>query len=101
MMFKRYAEELSPPRSVVTRFPFGRPLGEPGQPDQHRLIIDDALRHSITKLSHLHFVATEEYARRVMQLGEEPWRIIVSGAPGLDNIESVRLLDPGEFQATH
>jgi len=48
--------------------------------------IDDALRHSITKLSHQHFVATEEYGRRVLQLGEEPWRIVVSGAPGLDNI---------------
>ncbi len=45
---------------------------------------DDCLRHSITKLSHLHFVATEAYARRVAQLGEEPWRIRVSGAPALD-----------------
>ena len=44
MMFKRYADELSSPRSVVTRFPFGRPLGEPSKPDQHRVIIDDALR---------------------------------------------------------
>ncbi|GBD35447.1 GDP/UDP-N,N'-diacetylbacillosamine 2-epimerase (hydrolyzing) [bacterium HR36] len=48
--------------------------------------MDDAIRHSITKLSHLHFVATAEYARRVMQLGEEPWRVIVSGAPALDRI---------------
>lgn len=52
--------------------------------------IDDAIRHAITKLSHLHFASTEEYARRVVQLGEEPWRVTVSGAPGLDN---VRLLD--------
>ena len=35
--------------------------------------IDDALRHCITKLSHLHFVATEDYEKRVIQLGEEPW----------------------------
>jgi UDP-hydrolysing UDP-N-acetyl-D-glucosamine 2-epimerase len=49
---------------------------------------DDALRHSITKLSHLHFVATEEYARRVRQMGEEAWRVLVSGAPGLDGIEA-------------
>jgi len=48
--------------------------------------IDDALRHSITKLSHLHFVAAPEYGRRVRQLGEEPWRIVVSGAPGLDGL---------------
>jgi UDP-hydrolysing UDP-N-acetyl-D-glucosamine 2-epimerase len=53
--------------------------------------IDDALRHSLTKLSHLHFAATGEYARRILQLGEEPWRVTVSGAPGLD---AVRLLAP-------
>ncbi len=54
--------------------------------------IDDALRHSITKLSHLHFVATEEYRRRVVQLGEEPSRVVVSGAPSLDNLRSKPLL---------
>ena len=53
--------------------------------------IDDALRHSITKLSHLHFVATEEYATRVRQLGEEPWRVVVSGAPGLDGLETMSM----------
>jgi UDP-hydrolysing UDP-N-acetyl-D-glucosamine 2-epimerase len=51
--------------------------------------IDDALRHSLTKLSHLHFVATKEYARRVRQLGEAEWRIEVCGAPGLDNVLAV------------
>jgi len=60
---------------------------------------DDALRHSITKLSHLHFVATEEYARRVMQMGEDPWRVIVSGAPSLDNLKSVQFLSRQELEA--
>lgn len=46
--------------------------------------IDDALRHSITKLSHLHFAATEAYADRIVRMGEEPWRVTVSGAPALD-----------------
>jgi UDP-hydrolysing UDP-N-acetyl-D-glucosamine 2-epimerase len=55
--------------------------------------IDDALRHSITKLSHLHFTATREYGERVMQMGEEPWRITVSGAPALDHLSSVAFLD--------
>lgn len=54
--------------------------------------MDDALRHSMTKLSHLHFVATAEYARRVVQLGEEPWRVTVSGAPSLDNLRGAELL---------
>ena len=60
--------------------------------------IDDALRHSMTKLSHLHFVATDETRRRVVQMGEEPWRVIVSGAPGLDNLHSIKLLSRGELE---
>jgi len=54
---------------------------------------DDALRHSMTKLSHLHFVSTREYARRVIQMGEAPWRVILSGAPSLDNLETIEFLD--------
>jgi UDP-hydrolysing UDP-N-acetyl-D-glucosamine 2-epimerase len=54
--------------------------------------IDDALRHSMTKLSHLHFVTTEEHRRRVIQLGEEPWRVHVCGAPSLDNLRTMDLL---------
>ena len=60
--------------------------------------IDDAIRHSLTKLSHLHFVSTVEYARRVIQLGEEPWRVTVTGAPGLDNLASVKLLSRAELE---
>lgn len=48
--------------------------------------IDDSIRHALTKLSHLHFASTEEHARRIVQLGEEPWRVVVSGAPALDAI---------------
>jgi UDP-N-acetylglucosamine 2-epimerase (non-hydrolysing)/GDP/UDP-N,N'-diacetylbacillosamine 2-epimerase (hydrolysing) len=54
--------------------------------------IDEALRHSLTKLSHLHFTATMDAARRVQQLGEEPWRVTVSGAPALDALETIPLL---------
>jgi len=54
---------------------------------------DDALRHSMTKLSHLHFVSTMEYARRLVQMGEAPWRVILSGAPSLDNLETIEFLD--------
>ena len=45
---------------------------------------DEALRHGITKLSHLHFASTPAAGRRIVQLGEEPWRVMVTGAPGLD-----------------
>ncbi|MDA0735395.1 MAG: UDP-N-acetylglucosamine 2-epimerase [Chloroflexi bacterium] len=61
--------------------------------------IDDSLRHSITKLSHLHFVSTDEYRQRVIQLGEEPWRVITSGAPGLDNLHNLRLLSRTEIES--
>ena len=60
--------------------------------------IDDALRHAITKLSHFHFVTTQTYARRVRQLGEDPWRIVVTGAPGLDNLRQIELLNAAELE---
>lgn len=60
--------------------------------------MDDVFRHSITKMAHLHFTSTVEYARRVHQLGEEPWRITVSGAPGLDNLREISLLSRDEMQ---
>ena len=63
--------------------------------------MDDALRHSMTKLSHLHFVSTEPYARRVIQLGEEAWRVIVSGAPSLDHLRTLTLLDRQELHARY
>ena len=54
---------------------------------------DDAIRHAITKMSHLHFTSTEEYRRRVIQLGEQPERVIHVGAIGIDNIRHIALLD--------
>ncbi|WP_052639863.1 UDP-N-acetylglucosamine 2-epimerase [Pseudorhizobium banfieldiae] len=55
--------------------------------------VDDSLRHAMTKMAHLHFVATDDYARRVRQMGEEDWRIMVSGAPALDTIMNANLPD--------
>jgi GDP/UDP-N,N'-diacetylbacillosamine 2-epimerase (hydrolysing) len=54
---------------------------------------DEAIRHSIAKMSHLHFVAAEEYRRRVIQLGENPSRIFWVGGVGIDNILRLPLLD--------
>lgn len=50
---------------------------------------DDAIRHAVTKLSHLHFTATEPYRQRIIQMGEEPAHVFVSGSLGLDNILSI------------
>ena len=54
---------------------------------------DDVIRHAITKMSHLHFTSTEEYRRRVIQLGEQPERVFHVGAIGIDNIRHIALLD--------
>ena len=53
--------------------------------------IDDAIRHSITKLSHLHFVSCDEYKNRVRQLGENPNNIFSVGSLGVENISSIKL----------
>ncbi len=54
--------------------------------------IDDAFRHSITKLSHLHFVETEAYGARMRQMGEAPSQVQMTGALGLDNINDIKIL---------
>jgi len=59
---------------------------------------DDAIRHAITKLSHLHFTATELYRKRVIQMGEEPWRVYNVGALGVENIKKIQLLSKSEFE---
>ena len=61
-------------------------------------VIDEAIRHSITKMSHLHFVATNEYKKRVIQLGEDPEHIFQVGGLGIDNIKNLNLLDKKELE---
>lgn len=59
---------------------------------------DDAIRHSITKMSHLHFTATEEYRRRVIQLGEQSQRVFNVGGMGVENIKRLKLMSKEEFE---
>lgn len=59
---------------------------------------DDAIRHSITKMAHLHFTATEPYRQRVIQLGEHPNTVFNVGAPGVENIHRLELLDKSETE---
>lgn len=56
-------------------------------------VIDEPIRHSVTKMAHLHFVAAEEYRQRVIQLGEQPGRVFLVGGLGIDSILKLRLLD--------
>lgn len=61
---------------------------------------DEAIRHSITKMAHLHFVAAEEYRKRVIQLGEHPDRVFLVGGLGVDNIKKLTLLDRPALEAS-
>ncbi len=61
--------------------------------------IDDPIRHCITKLSHIHFAATSEYARRIRQMGEEPWRVHVTGSPAMDSIRSLESIPKSTLEA--
>jgi len=62
-------------------------------------LIDEPIRHSITKMSHLHFTATEEYRKRVIQLGENPERVFNVGGMGIENIKRLKLLSKEEFES--
>lgn len=61
-------------------------------------LIDEAIRHSITKMSQIHFTSTEEYRNRVIQLGEQPKNVYNVGALGIENINKLKLLDKEEFE---
>ena len=61
-------------------------------------LIDEPIRHSITKMSHLHFTATDEYKNRVIQLGEHPSRVFNVGGMGIENIKRLKLLSKDEFE---
>ncbi len=60
---------------------------------------DEAVRHSLTKMSHLHFVAADQYRLRVLQLGEEPWRVHMVGGLGVDALQQTQLLTQGEVES--
>lgn len=59
---------------------------------------DESIRHGITKMSHLHFTAAEEYKKRVIQLGEDPSRVFNVGGLGIDNIKKLELLSKEAFE---
>lgn len=59
---------------------------------------DDAIRHSISKMSHLHFTSAKQHQKRVIQLGESPERTYCVGAPGLENIKQLNLLSRKELE---
>jgi UDP-N-acetylglucosamine 2-epimerase (non-hydrolysing)/GDP/UDP-N,N'-diacetylbacillosamine 2-epimerase (hydrolysing) len=61
--------------------------------------IDDQVRNALTKLAHIHFTSTEIARRRVIAMGEEPWRVHHAGAPSLDHLRRSKLLDRAELES--
>jgi UDP-hydrolysing UDP-N-acetyl-D-glucosamine 2-epimerase len=83
--------------AVLAALPLGIPVAHIHGGEVTEGAIDDALRHGITKIAHLHFAATQQYADRIVRMGEEPWRVCVSGAPSLDGIATMELLSDAEL----
>ena len=63
-------------------------------------LVDEAFRHSITKMAHLHFASCEEYCNRIIQLGEEPSRVFNVGALGIENIRKIDLMSRDELESS-
>jgi UDP-hydrolysing UDP-N-acetyl-D-glucosamine 2-epimerase len=87
--------------AAVAALPFRIPIAHIHGGELTQGAIDDVLRHSLTKLSHLHFASTDVYARRIQQLGEDPRRVFVTGAPGIDNLKMVHLLGRAEIEEAY
>ena len=77
--------------AVTAAIPFAIPIAHIHGGELTAGAIDEQIRHAITKMSHLHFVATAAAGARVVQMGEAPWRVTVSGAPSLDNLRATPL----------
>jgi GDP/UDP-N,N'-diacetylbacillosamine 2-epimerase (hydrolysing) len=58
---------------------------------------DNQVRHAVTKMAHLHFTSTEEYKSNILKMGEEEWRVCVSGEPGLDSISRLNYLSKDDL----
>lgn len=90
----RYEAFAATSAAVVARIPVAHLHG--GETTEGAF--DEAFRHSITKMSYLHFTSTEEYRKRVIQLGEHPSRVFNVGAIGVENIKKLRLLSKEEVE---
>lgn len=84
--------------AVAAAVPFNIPIAHIHGGELTEGAMDDQFRHAITKMSHLHFTSTPEYARRVIQLGEAPWRVTISGAPSLDNLQEIEWLSKEDLE---
>ncbi len=87
--------------AAVAAIPFGIPTAHIHGGECTYGAFDEYFRHSLTKISHLHFASTQVYANRIKQMGEEPWRVIVSGAPAIDNISGFQGYKKDELETKY
>ena len=80
--------------AMITRIPIAHCHG--GEATEG--LIDESIRHSITKMSHLHFCSTDNYKKRIIQLGESPDSVHNVGALGIENINKLTLLSKKDFE---
>ena len=83
--------------AVAAALPFRIPIAHIHGGEATEGAIDESFRHAITKMSHIHFVSTEKYKQRVIQMGESPKNVFCFGSPGLDNIYNLHLMDKEEL----
>lgn len=84
--------------AVVAATPFLIPIAHMCGGDITEGAIDDAMRHAISKLSHLHFASIKEHAERLKQMGEQPENIHVVGIPTLDHLRTINYLSQSELE---
>lgn len=84
--------------AVASAVPFRIPVAHISGGEITEGAMDDLFRHAITKMSHIHFPSTQVYADRIIQMGERPEDVFCFGAPGLDNIYKLKLLDKQQLK---
>ena len=84
--------------AVSASIPFRIPVAHIHGGESTEGVIDEPIRHAVTKMSHIHFTATDKYRSRVVQMGENPERVFCFGAPGLDNIRRLNLMNEEELR---
>jgi len=83
--------------AVSAAAPFGIPVAHIHGGESTEGVMDELFRHAITKMSSIHFTSTPKYAERIIQMGEQPERVFCFGAPGLDSIHKLKLLEKQEL----
>lgn len=86
-------DRLDAMAGVIAALPFDFPIAHISGGELSQGVVDDRIRHAITKMSHIHFTAHPDFARRVIQLGETPDRVVIAGEPGLDAVIDMAVED--------